>query len=179
MSKEKMILILKLLLILYFVINVIWGILVTIFHYNLKGQLNSPSNTIETSKKKGVFVKELSAIPSRLSVENRTIEIKEVWIENVNVVSFVVSIIPGLYQFPVYTKENSYNVCITFFDDTFFISKEWLHYFISFENSKKGFTEQSNTLCYDTVRDLYWTNKTIFFRKSWGDKGNFKVILKK
>ncbi len=175
-------LILKFLLIIYFVINLLWGTLMT-FYYNLKGQLNSPSDSIEHSKKKGVFVEELSASPNQLIVGNSSVAFREVWVEHVNVLSFVMSVIPKYLEIPLYSKKDYYNVCITFLDNSYFIQQRKSlssNYHICFKNSNSGFIHAGD-LCYYTFEDLDWSQKTIIFRKSWKKKDSFKykVILKR
>jgi len=166
----------KILLLVYFTINVVWGIFITVFHYNFKGQLNSPSNSIESSKKKGVFVKELSALPSRFIIENNSVEIKEVWVENVNVVSFVISVIPGLYQFPIYTKEDRYNVCVTFLDDKHHIPSS---YYLFLDNYGKSFTKQGVSFSYETIDNLEWDKLRVNIRNPRQKQGkSIKIIMK-
>ncbi len=175
--------ILKFLLIIYFVTNLLWGTLMT-FYYNLKGQLNSPSDSIEHSKKKGVFVEELSASPNRFIVGNASVAFREVWVEHVNVLSFVISVVPKYFEIPLYSKENDYyNVCITFLDDSYFMQRgksPSKSYSIRFKNSRVSFMHAGD-MCYYSLEDLNWSKRTIIFRKSWEKKDIFgyKVILKK
>ncbi len=133
-------------------------------------------NGIEHSKKKGVFVKELSALPSQFIIKNNSIKIKEVWVEYVNVLSFVLSVVPGLYQFPIYTKEDRYNVCVKFLDDKHNIP--FSHY-LFFDNYGKSFTKQGLSYSYETIDNLEWNELRVNIRNPRQKQGKtIKVIMK-
>lgn len=92
----------------------VWGYIWTQIYD--KGRVNHPSPSMEASQKKDCFIKELSISPNKFIVDTKQVEIKEIWAEHENDILFVIPIIPGVVEFPIFTKKDRFILHVIFDD---------------------------------------------------------------
>ncbi|MFH2031232.1 MAG: hypothetical protein ABIJ40_11545 [Bacteroidota bacterium] len=160
--KKHNIISIAVLLLVYFIINLGWSHFQKEVGY--KGGKNQASDSIKESKKRGCFVEELTIVPKTIEVKGGKIQIKEVWIEKRHDLSFIISLLPTVLEYPIFNNKKKLQMSFNFiqneipdvFDDWFFIV----------EGKGSSFTNHGNVFLTAEID-----------RSEWKDWKNIKIFL--
>lgn len=143
------------------------------------GQLYHISKDIETSKKRGAFIQDLSITPQIIEINSMSVEIDKIWLEYPLDVAFVIELVPFIIEIPIWKRIDGYTIvfiskkaedAFSFQRNTIFtIEKEGL-------KSARGLGVMNGKLRGSfNVYDLNWEKIKVAIL----DEHNWNLILKK
>ena len=112
MTKKHRNIIISAIVVIYFILCGLWSYVIKEVYWK-GGQYLSSSN-IEESKQRGCFVETLTIDPSQVMINDTEYHFKEVWIENKHDLFFVVVLIPGVIEYPIFKNRDGFNINFNF-----------------------------------------------------------------
>jgi hypothetical protein len=117
-------------IILYVGICLLWGWFSTSFK-----NLHAPewtTHSISESQARNFFISPVNLSPSEFQWKDSTITVKEAWIEYRSELKYTAVLIPRLFEWPIYTRVDGYNLCLK-------LSKHNPSTFFVLEDRRNGF----------------------------------------